>query len=68
MLNFIQDNWKWLLGATILVTLVLMVMSASKRKDSDFVDEQSEDEDAGITERPHPNFYKRHGISDNNAA
>jgi len=42
MLDFLYNNWKWLLAAIGLVSLVLLVMSASKRKDSDMVDSLDE--------------------------
>ncbi len=45
MTTFLKDNWIWLLVAAFILMLVLTVMRASKRKDSDIADSQEDEND-----------------------
>ncbi len=64
MLDFIKDNWIWLLVAAFILMLVLTVMRASKRKDSDIADSQ-EDEDNKVEPIEYDNWG--HPVRDNRA-
>ncbi len=44
MLEFLNDNWAWLLVASFIILLVYSIMKISKRNDNDIWEQEDEDD------------------------
>lgn len=48
MIEFIQNNWAWLLVLSFIILLVYSIMKVSKRNDDDKWEQEDEDDNVPI--------------------